>query len=51
VPPKYRDILSGRPVILVDDVMANGATLSAAERYLLAAGSSPVKGLVVARVL
>ena len=51
VPHKYRDILSGRPVILVDDVMANGATLSAAARYLLAAGSSPVKGLVVARVL
>ena len=51
VPHKYRDILSGRPVILVDDVMASGATLAAAARYLLAAGSGPVKGLVVARVL
>ena len=51
VPPKYRDILSGRPVILVDDVMASGATLAAAARCLLAAGSGPVKGLVVARVL
>ena len=48
---KYRDILSGRPVILVDDVMASGATLAAAARCLLAAGSGPVKGLVVARVL
>ena len=51
VPHKYRDILSGRPVILVDDVMASGATLAAAARCLLAAGSGPVKGLVVARVL
>jgi predicted amidophosphoribosyltransferase len=38
-------------VILVDDVMASGATLAAAARCLLAAGSGPVKGLVVARVL
>ena len=51
VPHKYRDILSGRPVILVDDVMSSGATLAAAARCLLAAGSGPVKGLVVARVL
>ena len=51
VPHKYRDILSGRPVILVDDVMASGATLAAAARCLLAAGSGPVKGVVVARVL
>ena len=51
MPHKYRDILSGRPVILVDDVMASGATLAAAARCLLAAGSGPVKGLVVARVL
>ena len=48
---KYRDVLSGRPVILVDDVMASGATWAAAARCLLAAGSGPVKGLVVARVL
>ena len=51
VPPKYHDISSGRPVILVDDVMASGATLSAAARCLLAAGSGPVKSLVVAHVL
>ena len=51
VPHKYRDILSSRPVILVNDVMASGATLTAAARCLLAAGSGPVKGLVVARVL
>ena len=51
VPHKYRDILSGRMVILVDNVMASGATLAAAARYLLAAGSGPVKGVVAARVL
>ena len=51
VPHKYRDILSGRPVIVLDDVMASGATLVAAARCLLAAGSGPVKGVVVARVL
>jgi len=50
-PHKYRDTLSGRPVILIDDVNASGATLSAATRCLLAAGSGSVKGLVVARVL
>jgi ComF family protein len=51
VPHKYRDMLSGRPVILVDDVMASGATLAAAARCLLAAGNGPVKGLAVARIL
>ena len=51
VPQKYRGILYGRLVILVDDVMASGATSAAAARCLLAAGSGPVKGLVVARVL
>ena len=49
--PKYSDILSGKPVILVDDVMASGAAFSAAARCLLAAGSGPVKGILVARVL
>jgi predicted amidophosphoribosyltransferase len=47
----HQCLLYGRPVILVDDVMASGATLAAAARCLLAPGSCPVKGLVVARVL
>ena len=51
VPHKYREILSGRPVTLVDDFIASGATLAAAARYLLTAGNSPVKGPVVACVL
>jgi predicted amidophosphoribosyltransferase len=37
--------------MLIDDVMATGATLNAATTCLLAAGSGPVHGLVLARVL
>ena len=51
VAPKSRPTLSGRPVILIDDVMTTGATLTTATNCLLAAGSGPVYGLVLARVL
>ena len=51
VEPKSRPTLSGRPVILIDDVMTTGAKLTAATNCLLAAGSGPVDGLVLARVL
>ena len=42
--------LTGRPVVLVDDVMTTGATLFTAAKCLSAAGSGPVSALVVARV-
>lgn len=42
--------LSGRAVILVDDVMTTGATLFAASRCLKAAGSGPVSAIILARV-
>ena len=51
VAPKSRPTLFGRPVILIDDIMTTGATLTAATNCLLAAGSGPVYGLVLARVL
>ena len=51
VAPKSRSTLSGRPVILIDDVMTTGATLTTATNCLLAAGSGPVYGKVLARVL
>ena len=38
-------------VLLVDDLMTTGATLTAATNCLLAAGNGPVYGLVLARVL
>jgi len=51
VAPKSRSTLSGRPVILIDDVMTTGATLTVATNCLLAARRGPVHGLVLARVL
>ncbi|WP_265501847.1 double zinc ribbon domain-containing protein [Paracoccus beibuensis] len=43
--------LQGRPVLLVDDVMASGATMTAAATALLAAGSGPVSVAVLARAV
>ena len=38
-----------RPVVLIDDVMTTGATLSACARTLKRAGAEPVIGLTLAR--
>ncbi len=43
--------LAGRPVLLVDDVMTSGATLTACTDALLQSGSGPVSIAVLARVL
>ncbi|NWG72087.1 MAG: ComF family protein [Parvularculaceae bacterium] len=43
--------IEGRRVILVDDVLTTGATLSACARALKKAGASRVEALVVARAL
>ena len=51
VNPRRMAALAGRPVLLVDDVMASGATLSAATDALLAAGSGPVSVAVLARAV
>lgn len=48
--PRWRHAVEGRRVLLVDDVMTTGATLSACAETLRAAGARDVDALVFARV-
>jgi len=48
--PRRRRRMAGRPVLLVDDVMTSGATLSACAAACHAAGAQSVDVLVLARV-
>ncbi len=50
VTPRHRARISGRRVLLVDDVMTSGATLAAAAEACLAAGAAGVDVAVLARV-
>ncbi|ETX30559.1 double zinc ribbon domain-containing protein [Roseivivax isoporae] len=50
VRPRRRAAIAGRPILLVDDVMTTGATLSAATDALIAAGAGPVCVAALARV-
>lgn len=47
--PRGVSILSGRDVLLIDDVITTGATLNEAARILKDAGASSVYGLVLAK--
>ena len=47
--PGAVDVLRGRHLVLVDDVMTSGATLHAAARLLRTAGAAHITGLVLAR--
>lgn len=51
VNPRRAGRIEGRAVLLVDDVMASGATLAAASEVLLAAGSGPISVAVLARAV
>ncbi|MBL8702644.1 MAG: ComF family protein [Alphaproteobacteria bacterium] len=48
---RWRDRLSGRRIILVDDVITSGATLAACARVLLDGGAAAVDGLAIAQVV
>lgn len=50
VSPPRRAQIAGRRVVVIDDVMTTGATLSACARALKSAGAREVFGLVLARV-
>jgi predicted amidophosphoribosyltransferase len=46
-----RHLIANRPVLLTDDVITTGVTLYEAAKTPYRAGSGPVRGLVLARVL
>lgn len=49
VNPRRLELLRGRPIILIDDVMTSGATLNAAAEVLTECGPSKIDVLVLAR--
>lgn len=51
LPARYKPILQNKTVILVDDVMASGATLNECAKVLMDAGCKSVRVLTLARSL
>lgn len=50
VNPKYKNLISERNIVLVDDVMTSGATLSTCSEALVGAGAAQICICVMARV-
>jgi len=48
---KYRNLIEGKHIVLVDDVMTTGTTLRSCSRVLMRAGAASVSVLTIARVL
>jgi predicted amidophosphoribosyltransferase len=51
VPPEHRAGVTGRRLVLIDDVLTSGATVDTCARALLRAGAAQVDVLVFARVV
>ncbi len=51
IPARHLPLIRDRPVLIVDDVMSSGATLSAATDCLRAAGAGPISVAVLARAV
>ncbi len=51
VDPRRRQEVEGRRILLIDDVLTTGATLSGCARVLRRAGAAQVDALVLARVV
>lgn len=51
LPPRSRKLICGRPVLLIDDVMASGATMSIAATCLAASGAGPISIAMLARAV
>ncbi|MFD2843593.1 ComF family protein [Paracoccus cavernae] len=51
MPARHAALVRGRPVLLVDDVMASGATLAACADCLAGHGAGPISVAVLARAV
>ena len=51
VPPKMRERIAGKNILLIDDVLTSGATVNECAKALKSSGAKKVHALTVARVL